>query len=760
MQKIGKGLNTFGRTLTTKVTAPIVAGLGLAVLAMDKQLKAEAQLNAALAATGQLTGDTFQEMLDFAASLQKVTTVGDETTIQLLQVATTMGLNAESAKRAAQNAIGLSKGMGIAEKSAIRYTAALESGDTTMLNRYIPTLRLIEDDTERAAEAQKLLADMFGVAKAEAQTGLGPLRQAWNEFGDSLEEVGKALQPVIAQMAEGIRAIADAIKDASPEARVMGVAILGVVAAVGPLALALGVGAGGLAFALSALVPLMAAVLPPLLAIGAGLAAGALAAEGLVGIFEGVKVVLKDLAERFILKAATAINSLTLAWLEIRVAMAAAQSDFKEVIKLTKQVGDVKAAQEAIANLAEIGEVGGTSLVDGFLAGFEEGQGRIRQGFADVLDIAKTEFAAGARGLAGLVMPSAPAGGGGGPEAPVSTRPGLFGPEVSTEAAPIFTAQAIAAERLAAAIAVIGEAGTTTQAALAKLDPGTAAFAEGQEQLQFLADTMADLAPESAEAFQAVADNARVEMARAGNAATSMIEQMSVGLSDWAEESAVTLETWGELAAETFDQFKQGVGDAIAVAIVEGENLTTAMQGVLKSIAQSVISTLIQLGIQQLANLALSLVVNAGAGASGVGVAAAQTWANAFAATAAIPIVGPALAPEVATAALAAMLAGVSAASASGAAAGGAAAGGAAGGLENVPETGTFILHRNERVLSQGQNESLMAMLDTALIGGGEGPLGVQVQIAGPVVFDDIDLADFDRHIEGAVARGRKRRRL
>ncbi|KKK67708.1 hypothetical protein LCGC14_2951370, partial [marine sediment metagenome] len=65
----------------------------------------------------------------------------------------------QAAARAAENAIALSAAFGINASSAIRYTAALEEGDTTMLNRYIPTLRQIKDDSERVAAAQRILAD-------------------------------------------------------------------------------------------------------------------------------------------------------------------------------------------------------------------------------------------------------------------------------------------------------------------------------------------------------------------------------------------------------------------------------------------------------------------------------------------------------------------------------------------------------------------------------------------------------------------------
>ena len=110
--------------------------------AFKKQEQAEAKLQAAV-------GGNIQEFKDFAAEMQRVTTVGDETTLEILQLASSMGVANDSLTEVAQNTIALSKSLGVSEKQAVKFAAAIESGNTTMLNRYIPALQTATTEAEK-----------------------------------------------------------------------------------------------------------------------------------------------------------------------------------------------------------------------------------------------------------------------------------------------------------------------------------------------------------------------------------------------------------------------------------------------------------------------------------------------------------------------------------------------------------------------------------------------------------------------------------
>lgn len=154
-----------------------------------------------------------EELMDryykFAAAMQKITVVGDDEVAAMLQVAESMGVTGDAAIRASRNAIALSSAIGMGTHGAMRYAVMLEQGSTQMLGRFIPTLRLIKDEAERARVAQEMLGKMFTVAEREAQSYSGQVKQLKNDFGDLMEEVGKIvtgwLRPLVAVQKEVVK---------------------------------------------------------------------------------------------------------------------------------------------------------------------------------------------------------------------------------------------------------------------------------------------------------------------------------------------------------------------------------------------------------------------------------------------------------------------------------------------------------------------------------------------------------------------------
>jgi hypothetical protein len=193
-----KRTNKFGAAM--KKVGGIIAGvfavsaikrfITSSIKAYDVQIQAERKLAAAIKASGGEVRRTLKDYKNFASGLQDISTVGDEATLNMLSVAQSMGVTGDAAKLAVKEAIALSKAMGMSEQSAIRYTAALESGNSTMLARYLPTLRAIEGNAERTAKAHELLGNMFSQVTEEANSGLGPLRQLENAIGDLKETIG------------------------------------------------------------------------------------------------------------------------------------------------------------------------------------------------------------------------------------------------------------------------------------------------------------------------------------------------------------------------------------------------------------------------------------------------------------------------------------------------------------------------------------------------------------------------------------------
>lgn len=707
LKRLGAGMSSFGKNMTAKVALPIAGAFAFAVKAMNRQVKASTQLKAALDASGTASAGAFERMKEFAAELQTVTTVGDESTIGLMQLALSMGVTEKGAMRAAKNAVVLSRAMNMSEQSAIRYTAALETGDATMLGRYIPTIKNITDKVQKAAKAQQILGRMFSVATAEAQNGLGPLQQAWNEFGDSMEIVGKDLVPAVQSLAEWISKLADAIKAWSPQGRRMALTVAALAAVIGPLIIALGLMftlIGSSIGAVTAIAGAFSAVAIPAALVALKIGAIVAIIATVAAAFFGLTRLLVRTAEKFEAFgeiAATSFDSLKNA---AKLAWAVFKGDTKEAMRLaTNEVVDSSKAQaKAWKNLkGEMGNVWENVKQDGVEA------------MTFLGDVALDAGKAVSDGLGGAM--------------------GFVKDKMQ---------EFIASDAFAG---IVEKGGDMKDAFLGKMS----------ELVEGVADRFFTMEDDAERAGDNVEKALTEPVKRVPTAWEKMIAAMSDSLGKWADDSAITMETWGELALATFESFKSGVGDAVGAAIVEVESMAEAMQGVLKSIAKAVISTLVQIAIQQLVNLGISVLTSTTTGASQGATAVGLAGANAYASTAQIPFIGPALAPAAAAAAIAGATSALATGGAAGKAAGAAMAAG--GGLEELSSNQTVFLHKGERVLSKPQNRDFMAKLDE---GGGGAPITVNLTIAGDAFFDDITLGRFERRVMDAVRKGVKRGRL
>lgn len=240
MDKMGKQFTDLGKSLSLRLTAPIVAFGGLSVKAFAEQEKAEAALRAALQASGQEVDSNFGKLAKMASEIQKVTTVGDEMSLSMMQQGISMGLQSEQIDEATRGAIGLSKAFNLDLKMAMRASSAALLGQTEMLTRYIPELKNIEDPAERVALVHAKMAEGFSLAEAEAQTTGGQLAQLKNTFGDLQEQIGAILAEYLTPFVEKLRDLVTRAQEADPAMLKLGVQIAAVAAALGPLLIAMG----------------------------------------------------------------------------------------------------------------------------------------------------------------------------------------------------------------------------------------------------------------------------------------------------------------------------------------------------------------------------------------------------------------------------------------------------------------------------------------------------------------------------------------
>lgn len=196
-------------------------------------------------------------------------------------------------------------------------------------------------------------------------------------------------------------------------------------------------------------------------------------------------------------------------------------------------------------------------------------------------------------------------------------------------------------------------------------------------------------------------------------------EQLAEMEGDWMNGASEALQNYidnaNDIAGQMEDIFGNmfsGLEDSVLEFVKTGE---FSMRELMASIAEDVIRMLIRIGIQKMANWAMERLFGTAAAAGYASSVTSQAIAqtnmaalNAFASTAAIPIVGPTLAPGAAEVAFG--IASVFGSAASTAAWGGL-AGMAHSGLDYIPQEGTWLLDKGERVLSPRQNEDLTRFL-------------------------------------------------
>lgn len=236
IKQVGITTTVTGAAITTAFGGVYYASLR----AYSEAETASVKLDAAIKTNGGNVEQLRQQYNLFSRNLQETTTTSNTAAIEMLQYAEALGVSGNQAQRAVKNALALSAAIGISEHAALRMTTALEQGHTTMLGRYIPALKGIKDESERAEKAQEALTKMYGAVEAQANTTTGTTLRLRNAIDDIREDLGerfsskvKSLNVLLTDWANNYKSLSEESKDLAAITVQTGIGIGSVITTIG-----------------------------------------------------------------------------------------------------------------------------------------------------------------------------------------------------------------------------------------------------------------------------------------------------------------------------------------------------------------------------------------------------------------------------------------------------------------------------------------------------------------------------------------------
>jgi len=242
--------------LTTKLRSMSklqVAALGGLLFSMNRFVKAfeiqeqaEKRLRAAIKNVRTASKGAADELINYAAAMQKVTTFGDEQIISAEAMLATFQLNEKQIKQIVPRLLDMAAAV---EKTTGR-TANLEqiaialgkafTGQPGLLARYGVVLDEAAIKAKGFSGILKSLDDNFkGIAQSTAQTKTGQIRQFTNLIGDLGEKVGEVVVDAMMPMVKFLKGAVDWFMKLPKPIQRTAIAIMGLTAAVRLLGLAI-----------------------------------------------------------------------------------------------------------------------------------------------------------------------------------------------------------------------------------------------------------------------------------------------------------------------------------------------------------------------------------------------------------------------------------------------------------------------------------------------------------------------------------------
>lgn len=201
-KSFGDKVEGAGRKMTAFVSVPIAGFLAASTKAAMDDAAAQAHLATTLANTiGNSKGLTTQ-VEEFITKAQKASTFTDDDLRPAFETFATTTKNLEDSQRLMSVAMDVAAAKGIDLQTAALAVAKAHEGQLTAVNRLVPGLIDMKDETLTGEQAvAKLAATFNGQAQAATETTAGKMQNLKRDLGETSEKIGSAMLPALDKMA-------------------------------------------------------------------------------------------------------------------------------------------------------------------------------------------------------------------------------------------------------------------------------------------------------------------------------------------------------------------------------------------------------------------------------------------------------------------------------------------------------------------------------------------------------------------------------
>ena len=216
-ENLAAGFKIVGGALVAMAAAGTAVLFDLTKSAMESE-KAQVMWNQALKQAGVYSEAASKHGIEYANSLQKLTTYTDEAILSVETMLTRFGVEGPMLDKLTKATLDLAAAKGMDLSSAADLVAKSVGSSTNALARYGITIEGDVGSTERMQQAVDNISRLFGgAAAANASTLEGKIKQLANQFDDFKEKLGASLLPILSKFLDQGMKLVDWLNSLTPQ---------------------------------------------------------------------------------------------------------------------------------------------------------------------------------------------------------------------------------------------------------------------------------------------------------------------------------------------------------------------------------------------------------------------------------------------------------------------------------------------------------------------------------------------------------------